>query len=791
LVAIEGQNFGSRIQNVEVRFNGVPARVITVTDTSIQAIVPYGATSGPITIVVFGQTLTGPDFTVKTAPPSSNLVRAVYSFVDASPASGGANLNFSNSDDAIALAVLPFDFSLFRETYLSGSRIAVTTNGWLSLEPVVSPEFQNSSLPASTVSRPGGSTGTVPPALIAPFWDDLIMQSGVGSVSIRTVGTAPNRRFVVQWSRMSILDEDGRDLNANLTFEAILYEGSNDIQFVYETLSGSRSDGSSATVGVQDLRRLKAHQSGFNQPILRSNHFISYRFREGDYSTLLPDTTPPTRPIVSDSGAVTNSRTELSASWTSEDPESGIREFQYAIGRTPGGTEVRPFTTTTQNSVVATGLNLEDGLTYYFAVRAVNHAGLVSELGFSDGIRVDPAFQPHTKIIPFASHGNAEFTGIAMFAPVETTVVLKAVGADGSLIAGTDIRNPATINLAAGQQFARTIPEIFGIQDLDGWVQLEASMPGLGVYTATGSWTLRELDGSVPRDLSADFVLFHAGADAMLVNPSTRNVNVTLTELASGTARSVTIGAGQRTTLRLSAVTRVRSSEPIAAVERFRFSDKLAFGAAIPVSSARSAIVFPHAVTGGGYSTTLTLLNVTGVAQEVAVSYRAVTRSFRLDGNAFIRLSLSEFLQIPDTAIQTGAVRVAGRSALFGVIDALVGVVDIESQAGLITLNPRNASTEAVFAHVAHGDGLFTGIAIATGDSAANVVIEVYPATGGSPKTAALTLEPNRQIAKLISELVPAVTTQMGGYIRIRSDQPIWAWELYGSADVIASAPPL
>jgi len=49
----------------------------------------------------------------------------------------------------------------------------------------------------------------------------------------------------------------------------------------------------------------------------------------------------------------------------------------------------------------------------------------------------------------------------------------------------------------------------------------------------------------------------------------------------------------------------------------------------------------------------------------------------------------------------------------------------------------------------------------------------------------------NRQLGRLVSELVPGTATQLGGYIRIRADQPIWAWEIYGSGEVMASGPPL
>ena len=105
--------------------------------------------------------------------------------------------------------------------------------------------------------------------------------------------------------------------------------------------------------------------------------------------TILLDTTGPTVPTVSDDGAFTSSRAELHAAWSSSDPESGIVEYQYAIGTTSGGTEVVPWTSTgTAVSVTKAGLSLTNGTAYYFIVRAKNGAGLWSAVGSSDGITV-------------------------------------------------------------------------------------------------------------------------------------------------------------------------------------------------------------------------------------------------------------------------------------------------------------------------------------------------------------------------------------------------------------------
>ena len=87
-----------------------------------------------------------------------------------------------------------------------------------------------------------------------------------------------------------------------------------------------------------------------------------------------------------DINAVT-SLTELSANWTAAgDGESGIRRYWYAIGTTPGGTNVRNWTDAGNvTAVTRTGLTLAGGQTYYFSVKAENWVGLPSAVTSSNG----------------------------------------------------------------------------------------------------------------------------------------------------------------------------------------------------------------------------------------------------------------------------------------------------------------------------------------------------------------------------------------------------------------------
>jgi hypothetical protein len=337
--------------------------------------------------------------------------------------------------------------------------------------------------------------------------------------------------------------------------------------------------------------------------------------------------------------------------------------------------------------------------------------------------------------------------------------------------------------LAAAQQYAKQISELFGLKNFDGWIQAEASASGLGIFVATGARDLSSLDGSVVRETSSDFVLFHQGGTAILVNPSVRTANVTMTAFGTNAIETFSIPSKGRVVKTLQAPVRVRSSEALSAVERSGGAGKLAINTAVPVTDGQAGLVFPHAVVGGGYTSTLLLVNPSDAAQNVGVSFSGLTTPVVLPPNSSTRMPIA-----PGSA-NTGAVNVIPLSSLSQPV--LLGVLDIENESGLVTMGARPAATTFTFPHVANGDGLFTGLALAAGSNSATITIDVYPANGGTPKSGTVTVDANKQLGRQISELVSGVETQVGGYIRVRSDNPIWAWEIYGSDQVMASGPPL
>jgi hypothetical protein len=90
--------------------------------------------------------------------------------------------------------------------------------------------------------------------------------------------------------------------------------------------------------------------------------------------------------------------------------------------------------------------------------------------------------------------------------------------------------------------------------------------------------------------------------------------------------------------------------------------------------------------------------------------------------------------------------------------------------------------TEAVFSQVANVPGFFTGLAFYNpGAAAAEIEIEVISATGESVGNATRQLPAGQRLSRLVDQLVTDSAGQAGGYVRIRSDQPIVAQLLFGT----------
>jgi len=180
-------------------------------------------------------------------------------FIDIS----GTGTAIDPGDDASVAATLPFSFNLYGQ---SSNRICVGNNGYILFGTATCPSaglWDNQALP----------TADLPATAILPFWDDLYTG---GHVYTATIGTAPNRKFVVEWYRKNHAHAGASD-PGGVTFEVVFGEdGSLRFNYLKTTFESDASwdDGASATIGLQKNAAL-ANAFSFDQPSLHAQYYVA------------------------------------------------------------------------------------------------------------------------------------------------------------------------------------------------------------------------------------------------------------------------------------------------------------------------------------------------------------------------------------------------------------------------------------------------------------------------------------------------------------------------------------
>jgi hypothetical protein len=157
----------------------------------------------------------------------------------------------ADEDDEIDTITLPFQFKFYDQTYIQGSNIAVSSNGFISFMDDVDDGC------CSGIYLPCDGW----PTIIAGLWTDLVTEHFDDScVRYITLGQTPNRRLVITWKASFISD---RSIEDNAVFQIKLFEDSNIIEIHYKSVSpgtsgeGEGEDGGggvnqTVTIGIQN-----------------------------------------------------------------------------------------------------------------------------------------------------------------------------------------------------------------------------------------------------------------------------------------------------------------------------------------------------------------------------------------------------------------------------------------------------------------------------------------------------------------------------------------------------------
>lgn len=199
-----------------------------------------------------------------------------YSWIDAT-----AGTTYALGNDGSVTIPIGFNFDFYG---LTRDAITINANGLLTFGSSL-PSADNSHLP----------NPVVPNDLISPFWDDLDPASG-GVYSLLE-GVVPNRRLTVSWVNVARNGVVGA-----VSFEATLYEGSNDIVFNHQDVvfgDDQYDFGANAVVGVEDPDGLDAtvfldHQRLLNDSTARRFYVVP---AEPELTYRVTVTTTPVRSL--------------------------------------------------------------------------------------------------------------------------------------------------------------------------------------------------------------------------------------------------------------------------------------------------------------------------------------------------------------------------------------------------------------------------------------------------------------------------------------------------------------
>ena len=441
-----------------------------------------------------------------------------------------------------------------------------------------------------------------------------------------------------------------------------------------------------------------------------------------------------------------------------------------------------------------------------------------------------------TQVFPLLFSTPWLSTGLALASdtPHGIAIEAEALGEDGNL--WPSATNPAGLNLNPENQLSFLGEQLLGTSPLDanqGWLRLFADNSRFGgVFQIGGA---RQLDGGVATAVTVRKLYFtrvHDGPQTFrglpavtlisLVNPSSEIVGVRLRHVLAlklaGDAIPATeieirraippqgmllATAGQLFERELSdgfIEVRVTRGPGVVGFELIQLPEQptlIALPGQVDVRSQQLSAV--HAAWGFPFFSNVKLVNTTEEERFVVLSLvtsqgsgPADTVELRLGARDSYSADIVTLFDLQAGEIGDGSIRM--KTSGPGVLgDVVIGASDSLRFATALPFQSGGFVSQ-MFAHVVNTPAVFSGLALDNPSAQeADVKVTAFQPDGGETGSFDLLLSPWGRYSGLITQLIPDLRNQVGGYIRVESTEPVIAYQLIGAADLafLAAVPPV
>ena len=276
--------------------------------------------------------------------------------------SGTTQLLGSNLDDnASSVTSIGFDFWFVGARY---TEFSVNANGLLRLGSLaVGGNFANDLATTTNVPQ------------VAPYWDDLWIGTN-GKVHYKVVGSAPNRKLVVEWLNVQV-PRVGSGSTGAATFQVWLSESTGRLEFVYGAGMATNAANGGVSVGFGSSASLFASITVTGPTVaygVSNNTNVAAITAGTRYAFAAPTPAAPTS--LSFSGVTA---TAMTLGWT----DNAANEIGYAIYRSTDGVSYSFVTQLAANSTSFTQTGLSPTTTYYWLVHSATEGALSGALSGS------------------------------------------------------------------------------------------------------------------------------------------------------------------------------------------------------------------------------------------------------------------------------------------------------------------------------------------------------------------------------------------------------------------------